>query len=182
MSAPFRYIYEMSLPTVIGCLLILVLTWGILRTLLLIRRQSLCRFFSWVLFCMWAVIAVYHTVFSRETRDPTYSIIPFSSYYMALFEGWVEKPRESFMNWLFFIPGGLWLPELFSNKMQLKRKILLSVIILFAMSLVIELTQFFFALGLAETDDVIHNTLGAVTGSMFFFLFQWVKKRRSGME
>ena len=70
-------------------------------------------------------------------------------------------------NILFFIPFGFLLPWK-KNRKQ-------AYLIAFAVSFTIDLSQFVFAVGLAETDDVIANVLGGVIG---FWLYQIMKRRR----
>ena len=46
-------------------------------------------------------------------------------------------------------------------------------------SMMIELVQFVFGLGLCETDDVIFNTLGAAFGTLAFVIQQQMTKYRT---
>lgn len=70
------------------------------------------------------------------------------------------------MNVILFYPAGLLTASLFPDKWTRLQKIW-STVILFAMfSGMIEYVQFFYALGELEMDDVIHNTLGALLGTI----------------
>ena len=70
-----------------------------------------------------------------------------------------ELLRSAFMNVLLFYPGALLLRSILPRGTGL-----LVVLGLFAATVVIEVCQFALQLGYAETDDVLHNTLGAVLG------------------
>lgn len=71
-------------------------------------------------------------------------------------------------NILFFIPFGFLLSELVGKRWKVVPLAGL------CMSVIIELTQYITARGLAETDDVISNTIGATIG----FLMWIVKKNK----
>ena len=107
------------------------------------------------------------TLFFRVTKDVReYNFYPFWSY---------EKPEllvENAMNVLVFIPVGMML-GLVSQKTQKAQKRLwrtrITRIALITgagliISISIEAMQYFFHRGFAETDDVMHNTLGCLIG------------------
>lgn len=74
--------------------------------------------------------------------------------------------RTNFMNTILFYPVGLFGSELLPNRWKYVQKAVLIGIIFALMSLGIEFCQYRYALGLAEVDDVIHNTLGALLGTL----------------
>lgn len=86
-------------------------------------------------------------------------LIPFYSYYAAFSAGQWELLRECFMNVVLFYPAGLLAWELLPRK-----RTWLLLLCLAVLSLAIEGVQYRLVLGLAEMDDVIHNTLGAFLG------------------
>lgn len=90
-------------------------------------------------------------------------LIPFQSY-RAFFAGENEELlRSNLMNVLLFFPAGL-----FAGALLPRQRLLPILGIALAAALLsagIEVLQFRFALGFAETDDVIHNTLGALLGA-----------------
>ena len=115
-----------------------------------------------------AVLVVAHITLGQRLRqteimEPKW--IPFYSYYEVLTGGNQEIYRTNFMNFLMFFPLGLLSFETFPKGWKYRTKILLSVFIFMLFSICIEYLQHRFALGLPETDDVIHNTLGAFMGS-----------------
>lgn len=74
--------------------------------------------------------------------------------------------RTNFMNVALFYPAGLLSASLLPDKWPRLQKILSAAILFALFSAVIEYTQFFCALGKPEVDDVIHNTLGAILGTL----------------
>lgn len=93
-------------------------------------------------------------------------LIPFHSYRKLFETGNTEIIRSIFMNIVLFYPAGLLTASLLPEQWSYSRK-MLTVGIAFALfSLMIEYAQFIYALGEPEIDDLIHNTLGAVTGTL----------------
>ena len=90
---------------------------------------------------------------------------PFYSLLMAA-AGEKEFLRESFMNIVLFYPTGLLACGLLPERWNRAGKVFLVVLLSACLSAGIEFSQFQFALGRAEVDDVIHNTLGAFIGAM----------------
>jgi len=73
------------------------------------------------------------------------------------------EAREILGNLLLFLPMGLVLPYLF-GKSDTKKKYLLTFTFAFSASLMIEIAQYLTMLGTFETDDLLHNTWGALIG------------------
>lgn len=70
------------------------------------------------------------------------------------------------MNVALFYPAGLLAASLLPEKWSRCQK-MLAVLLPFALlSMMIEYTQFRYALGESEIDDVIHNTFGAFIGAL----------------
>lgn len=99
---------------------------------------------------------VYHTLIGRTMGQRRLEWIPFSFFRRGTVDSAV-------MNIILFVPLGLSLPYCFPTKF--KCKVLRSIISAFVFSLIIEIVQYKFAIGFAETDDVIMNTLGTVIGT-----------------
>ena len=125
-----------------------------------------------VLIACWAVVAL-AVVILRDYGVQQVSLIPFRSYFNAIRYENREPIRNCFMNALLFYPGGLLLGSLFPKK---KRKwVLLSFLLL---SVAVEAAQYLLAVGVTETDDVLHNTLGAALG--WLALHQYEKHNADG--
>lgn len=94
------------------------------------------------------------------------SLIPFISFDNAKTQP--ELYRTMYMNVLLFMPLGLSLPFALSGK--IKHNVLISILIGFLLSAVVETVQYLFHLGRCETDDVIMNTLGVIIGTTSFVI------------
>ena len=128
---------------------------------------------------MWATSVVIQTIFQR-TSDASLQPIwqPFQSYVDALKEeGQKELLRSNFMNAVLFYPAGLLLVSLLPEKWHSRRRLLIVLLLCTCFSLVIEFAQYRYHLGLAQTDDVIHNALGACLGAAVFLLIPKVIKQ-----
>lgn len=76
------------------------------------------------------------------------------------------------MNAALFYPAGLLLAELLPETWHSGRRFAVSLGALAGLSLLIELAQYRFGLGLAQTDDVLHNGLGAALGGMIWLVLR----------
>ncbi len=112
-----------------------------------------------LLLVCWAVVVVINNVAGRGNEIHQVSLIPFQTYITVFSGGQPELIRSAFMNVLLFYPGGLLALSLLPCR---KRAWLLWLFV--AMSLGVEICQYAFHVGVAETDDVLHNTLGAALG------------------
>ena len=124
-----------------------------------------------------AVSAVlYLTVFSRKVGTYDIVLVPFSALSEAKKEP--ERYRSMLMNVFLFFPLGMACANAFSDKMKMRRRVILVVAIGFALSTAVEYIQYRFSLGMAETDDVICNTLGALVGSLSVILADFLGKHK----
>lgn len=111
--------------------------------------------------------AIYTTLGTR-TGGGTLQInlIPFHSYREVLAGGNPEIYRSNFMNAVLFYPAGLLATVLLPEKWPGWCKCMLVVLLFAALSAGIEYVQYTYSLGRCEIDDVIHNTAGALAGSL----------------
>lgn len=119
------------------------------------------------LLVMLAAAIIYTTVGNRSvSEDVVLKLTPFHSYREVWAGGNPEIYRSNFMNAALFYPAGLLLTSLLPNKWHGWGKCVLVVVLLMAMSVGIEYAQYRYGLGDCEVDDVIHNTAGALAGSV----------------
>ena len=128
------------------------------------------RWWRWlllgVLFALMSAMA-YTTLGNRSGgADLAHAFTPFHSYREAQVTGNIEIYRSNFMNVVLFYPAGLLATSLLPRKWARWRRCVLVVLVLAAMSAGIECLQYHYCLGRCEMDDVIHNTLGALLGSL----------------
>ena len=114
-------------------------------------------------------VIAYSTIFARDGGNLLqHNFVPFHSYREVQNGGNIEIYRSNFMNVVFFYPAGLLATSLLPKKWPGWCRCLLVVFVLTAMSTGIEFLQYYYALGRCEIDDVIHNALGALLGSLAF--------------
>lgn len=89
-----------------------------------------------------------------------------------------ELYRAMLMNVFLFFPLGLTLSNALPRKWHRWGRIILTTLVGCALSAGIEYAQYRCALGLAETDDVICNTLGAFIGSTSLLIAHAIEKHR----
>ena len=169
----FRLIYTMPLYKVCLVMVLLLVLWAYYRAYLpkkLFWSMNLCVLVV-------AVSAVlYLTVFSRKVGIYDVVLVPFSALSEAKKEP--ERYRSMLMNVFLFFPLGMACANAFYDKMKMRRRVILVVAIGFALSMAVEYIQYRFSLGMAETDDVICNTLGAFVGSLSVILADFLGKHK----
>lgn len=106
----------------------------------------------------WAAVAL-NIVMVRDMGAKELSLIPLRTYYVVFSGGQRELIRSSFMNVLLFYPGGLLTASLLPRK---KRGWVVLTFCLLSVGL--EAGQYLLGVGVTETDDVLHNTLGTFLG------------------
>lgn len=169
MTTLLNLFYRLPLEFISQCFTLLSLVY-----LCLYQRFDRCRWFRcgiWGALIIWIAAILWITLLSRSP-NPTHTakLIPFHSYRELFATGVSEIIRTNFMNVALFYPAGLLTVSLFPKRWQLRRKILSAGILLAMFSLSIEYIQFSCALGEPEMDDVIHNTLGALLGTLPFII------------
>ena len=159
--------------TVCILLLSLLLLWPMLCQRVGERRRVL---FNTALACAAAFIILYATILTRTPGVPEAILTPFASLTAA--QQQPELYREMLMNVFLFFPLGLTLSNALPQKWHRWGRIILTTLIGCILSAGIEYAQYRCALGLAETDDVICNTLGAFIGSTSLLIAHAIEKSR----
>ena len=159
--------------TVCILLLSLLLLWPVLCQRVGERRRVLL---NTALACAAAFIILYATILTRTSGDYEFILTPFAALSAARQQP--ELYREMLMNVFLFFPLGLTLSNVLPQKWHRWLRIILTTLVGCALSAGIEYTQYRCALGLAETDDVICNTLGAFIGSTSLLIARAIEKSR----
>ena len=154
-------------------LLSLLLLWPVLCQRVGERRRVLL---NTALACAAAFIILYATILTRTSGDYEFILTPFAALSAARQQP--ELYREMLMNVFLFCPLGLTLSNVLPQKWHRWLRIILTTLVGCALSAGIEYTQYRCALGLAETDDVICNTLGAFIGSTSLLIARAIEKSR----
>lgn len=135
---------------------------GILLLSLTGKAMSIRRNASLFIIIEYAILVYCCTVLFRLPCKMDAHLIPFRSY-SCIFQGDGEFLHDILLNILVFFPFGF-LFGLYLKNYEWHRLLLFAS--LFSIS--IEMAQYIFQKGVAETDDVIHNTLGCVLGYLCF--------------
>lgn len=154
-------------------LLSLLLLWPMLCQRVGERRRVL---FNTALACAAVFIILYATILNRTPGNYELILTPFAALSAARQQP--ELYREMLMNVFLFFPLGLTLSNALPRKWHRWLRIILTTLVGCALSAGIEYAQYRCALGLAETDDMICNTLGAFIGSTSLLIAHAIEKHR----
>lgn len=168
-----HYIYSRSFISVITSMALALAAWGTLPARVRARRW---RWGNLVLVLLTTAAIFYATLFSRAEGSTGLILTPFASLTAAQVQP--ELYREMLMNVFLFFPLGLTLSNALPRKWHRWGKIILTTLIGCILSAGIEYVQYRCALGLAETDDVICNTLGAFIGSASLLIAHAIEKHK----
>ena len=131
---------------------------------------------NFVWFCAAVIAILYATILNRTPGNYELILAPFASLTAARVQP--ELYRALLMNVFLFFPLGLTLSNALPRKWHRWLRIILTTLIGCILSAGIEYAQYRCALGLAETDDVICNTLGAFIGSTSLLIAHAIEKSR----
>ena len=159
--------------TVCILLLSLLLLWPMLCQRVGERRRVLL---NTALACVAAFIILYTTLLTRTPGVSEAILTPFAA--LAAARQQPELYREMLMNVFLFFPLGLTLSNALPRKWHRWLRIILTTLVGCILSAGIEYAQYRYALGMAEVDDVICNTLGAFIGSTSLLIAHAIEKSR----
>ena len=166
-----HFIYTQPLSRVIIIMAIAIAIWGYARTKLYGKRWNIAN----ALLACGMVMAIFCiTIMDRTAGERILILKPFASLTVARTQS--EAYRELLMNIFLFFPFGLTLSNALPQSWGRCRRIGLTVITGLLLSVGIEYIQYRFALGVAETDDVICNTIGAFIGSTSLLIAHGIEK------
>lgn len=168
-----RHIYALPLHMVIILMLALLIVWAMLS---LHKNQKKRTIINLVLCSITALTILYATILTRTPGDYELILTPFATFTAARQQP--ELYREMLMNVFLFFPLGLTLSNALPRKWHRWGKIALTTLVGCALSAGIEYAQYRCALGLAETDDVICNTLGAFLGAVSLLAAHAIEKHK----
>ena len=154
-------------------MLILILIWAILYQHFKKKRWAAINA---VIFSLSTVVILYATILSRTSGDYKLILTPFATFSAARQQP--ELYREMLMNVFLFFPLGLTLSNALPQKWYRWGRIALTTLVGCIFSAGIEYAQYRYALGMAEVDDVICNTLGAFIGSTSLLIAHAIEKSR----
>ena len=168
-----RHIYALPLHMVIFLMLVLLIVWAMLSQH---KNQKKRTIINAALCFIAAFIIHYTTILTRTPGVPAVILAPLASLTAARQQP--ELYREMLMNVFLFFPLGLTLSNALPRKWHRWLRIILTTLVGCALSAGIEYAQYRCALGLAETDDVICNTLGTFVGSTSLLIAHAIEKHK----
>ena len=165
MTILLNFFYRLPLKSIAVYFVVLTRVYLIFRQRLIRCRRLRCGL--WFALALWVFLTLWITTFGR-TPGPAHppELIPFHSYRKLISTGFTEIIRTNFLNIVLFFPAGLLFASLLPEKWSHGQKILSAGVAFALFSLMIEYIQFNYALGEPEIDDIIHNTLGAILGTL----------------
>lgn len=169
----FSCVYGMRLQMVVIWMLLLLLLWANLCQHINKKRWAAINS---VIFGLSAATILYATILTRSVVVSEAILTPFATFTAALQQP--ELYREMLMNIFLFFPLGLTLSNALPRKWHRWGRIALTTFVGCILSAGIEYTQYRYALGMAEVDDVICNTLGAFLGSTSLLIAHAIEKYR----
>ena len=134
------------------------------------------RFTNALLLLAATLIILHATLLSRTPGTYAAVLTPFAA--LAAARQQPELYREMLMNVFLFFPLGLTLSNALPRRWHHWLRIALTTLTGCVLSAGIEYAQYRFALGIAETDDVICNTLGAFVGAASLLLAHAMEKHK----
>ena len=166
-------IYALPLEIVILLVLLLLVGWAFLWEG---SKKSSCTTVNLVLLLITLVFIYYITILTRSSGIHEVVLTPFATFTAAHQQP--ELYREMLMNVFLFFPLGLTFSNALPRKWHRWGRIALTTLVGYALSAGIEYAQYRYALGMAEVDDVICNTLGAFIGSTSLLIAHTIEKSR----
>lgn len=168
-----HYIYTRSFISIITFMALALAAWGALPARVGARHW---RWGNLVLVLLTTAAILYATLFSRSEGNTGLVLTPFAA--LAAARQQPELYREMLMNVFLFFPLGLTLSNALPRTWHRWRRLALTTLTGCILSAGIEYAQYRFALGMAETDDVICNTLGAFVGASSLLLAHAMEKHK----
>ena len=157
-------IYAQPIPWMLVEIVLFPVLWAWLAPLS--SRIRVNKILNAVLLLGSTYVIVYITLLDRSAAERADFVSP---PFLLLQKAWSENReifRSLFLNVLLFEPLGAAVAHLQPGKWSCRVRILNALLVGLAVSMAIEYCQFYLAVGNAEADDVICNTLGALIGAL----------------
>lgn len=166
-----HYIYTRPIGWVIGVMALGLVGWGVAAAHTSARRR---RRVNLLLAVVSLAAIVYATVLSRSEGGSGVILTPFAA--IAAARQQPELYRETLMNVFLFFPLGLTLANALPQTLRRRSRLAITALFGCLVSVCVEFAQYRFSLGLAETDDVFCNTLGALVGACSLLIAHAIEK------
>lgn len=151
---------------------------GIGGILLLHKKRKIVKLHPgrWIALWMYTIFILYITVIGRYSfEDFRTRLMPFESYRQLFVTGSLSELKGIILNILLFVPFGFLTIRCFREK----RPILITLCAGLSLTVSIEVLQYLTYTGTFETDDMMHNMLGVVIGTMIWLIWSRRKKKNA---
>ncbi len=147
-----------------------------------VKQKDLIRKGSWLLFLIYMAVMVYFLFFSEGFHRTDGTLYQYNlNLFQEISRGFWCLEHGNFeyffinivMNVVAFVPFGFILPIISPKNKKALNVLLLSL----ETTLVIEILQMIFQVGIFDVDDIIMNTLGGTLGYTFYVLCRWLFKK-----
>ena len=158
--------YALPLNSVIIMMVFAILVWAKLEQV----ANKNKKFEKWwrcvnIILCICSVFLIIRmTLLGRVSEQRVVELMPFHTFTTMSYNK--EASRTLLMNLVLFLPLGLALPYIFKCAKNDRQRWMYCFVTGCCISISVEVLQYCWALGLAETDDVICNSLGCALGIM----------------
>lgn len=145
-----------------------------------IEKRRIKSNLLWVLVLALWLVAISLATLHRQSSETV------SDGFQPLFQSYIdaqsnsESYRQNFLNIVLFFPGGLFLQSLFPARWPKVIGIIIPTLLLGGLSFAIELIQLYHNLGLAQMDDILHNTIGAFLGAIVALVIRILLNKITG--
>lgn len=171
--------YCLPLNQVFSIMLCLGIIWTVIIRFLKCKVYRKWKIFNIVLCFFSFLLIMKMTLWGRSVGTRELELRPFYTFTTISYNN--EAFRTLLMNVILFVPFGLTFPyviDAIMTKVKVKGyRWILCVVIGFLLSVVLEVLQYCFKLGRAETDDIICNTIGCMLGVMANVAGYWWRNR-----
>lgn len=172
--------YAFSLKSVYCIIILFISIWTVLEWLLSNVNGKIYLIWRYIniVICVFSLLLIMKmTILGRNVGNREIELLPFYTIYTISDNS--EAVRMMVMNIVLFFPLGLTMPVALGQSKNVRHKWLLCIVVGFAISICVEIIQYYFCIGRAETDDVICNTLGCLVGVMSNVLSNYLIKKCS---
>lgn len=132
----------------------------------IVKNGSQIRKIPLALFTIYFFVVIYITVLSRVgSFEKKIQMDVFSNIYTAIEQRSIQPLNHAILNVALFVPIGILFPMIHPKKLN---KMFLIIPMGTMLSTVIESIQLIFSWGMCDIDDIIANTIGAVSGLVLY--------------
>lgn len=148
------------------------------------NKQKNHRIISCIFFAVYVCVLVYFLFFAENmgriavSRDYRYNLVPFREIYRFIKYREIIGIKGVLLNLVgnvaAFIPFGLFIIPVFGYRI----KVYEAVLLIFDVSLFVEIVQLVTRVGSMDVDDILLNTIGGTAGVLMYFGYKAIERKR----